>query len=70
MVFLIQSSQNREGEALQIKLDEVIRAIKPADNTLLSLEKLDEGELDLIRARYEKLAQIAHAAHKHRKSGE
>jgi low affinity Fe/Cu permease len=59
MVFLIQSSQNRDTAALQIKLDEVIRVINKADNSLLSLEQLDEAELERIRARYDKLAQIA-----------
>jgi low affinity Fe/Cu permease len=61
MVFLIQSSQNRDTAALQIKLDEIIRAINQADNSLLSLEQLDEVELDRIRARYDKLAQAARA---------
>jgi low affinity Fe/Cu permease len=59
MVFLIQSSQNRDTEALQIKLDELIRAIEQADNTLLNLEELEEDELDHIRARYGKLAEEA-----------
>jgi len=62
MVFLIQSSQNRDTAALQIKLDEVIRVISKADNSLLNLEHLDEAELDRIRARYAKLAQAARAA--------
>jgi low affinity Fe/Cu permease len=66
MVFLIQSSQNRDTEALQIKLDEIIRAIKQADNALLSLENLDEAELDRIRTRYDKLAQVARSASQHR----
>jgi low affinity Fe/Cu permease len=59
MVFLIQNSQNRDTEALQIKLDELIFAIKPADNSLLNLEELEEDELDLIRARYTDLAEKA-----------
>jgi low affinity Fe/Cu permease len=59
MVFLIQNSQNRDTEALQIKLDELIFAIKPADNSLLNLEELEEAELDLIRARYTGLAEKA-----------
>jgi low affinity Fe/Cu permease len=62
MVFLIQSSQNRDTAALQIKLDEIIRVISKADNSLLSLEQLDEAELDRIRARYDELAQIARAS--------
>lgn len=59
MVFLIQSTQNRESEAMQLKLDELIRAIKGAQNTLLNLEELDEEELDAIKAEYLKLAEIA-----------
>ena len=56
MVFLIQNTQNRDTEAMQIKLDELIRAIENAQNTMLDLEELDEEELDEIRADYEKLA--------------
>src|SRR5215469_12923856 len=63
MVFLIQSSQNRDTAALQIKLDEIIRVLKLADNSLLSLEKLDDAELESIRAKYDKLAQIARSSH-------
>jgi len=59
MVFLIQNTQNRDTQALQIKLDEVIRAIEGAHNALLDLEELDERELDTIRARYERLASEA-----------
>jgi low affinity Fe/Cu permease len=59
MVFLIQSSQNRDTEALQIKLDELIRAFKPADNSLLSLEDLEEGDLDTLRDEYRALAEKA-----------
>jgi low affinity Fe/Cu permease len=59
MVFLIQSSQNRDTAALQIKLDEIIRVLKRADNSLLNLEQLDEAELEQIRAKYDKLAQAA-----------
>ena len=62
MVFLIQSSQNRDTAALQIKLDEVIRVLKRADNSLLSLEKLDDCELQRIQAKYDQLAQIARSA--------
>jgi low affinity Fe/Cu permease len=59
MVFLIQSSQNRDTEALQIKLDELIRAFKPADNSLLNLEDLEEGDLDTLRDEYRALAEKA-----------
>lgn len=57
MVFLIQNTQNRDTEALQIKLDELIRAQKEANNALLDLEELDDEELDRIRAVYLGLAK-------------
>jgi low affinity Fe/Cu permease len=59
MVFLIQSTQNRDTEALQIKLDELIRATRGARNALLDLEELDEASLDKVRARYGALARKA-----------
>jgi low affinity Fe/Cu permease len=62
MVFLIQSTQNRDTEAIQIKLDELIRATQGAHNALLDLEELDEAQLDFFRARYEALAEEARLA--------
>lgn len=59
MVFLIQNTQNRDTEAIQIKLDELIRITKGAHNALLDLEELEEEELDAFRARYELLAKAA-----------
>jgi low affinity Fe/Cu permease len=59
MVFLIQATQNRDGEAIQVKLDELIRAVEGAHNGLLDLEELEEKELDAIRRRYEQLAEHA-----------
>jgi len=61
MVFLIQNTQNRDAEVMQIKLDELIRAIENAHNALLDLEDLNDEEIDLIRADYEKLARKARA---------
>jgi low affinity Fe/Cu permease len=55
MVFLIQNSQNRDSAALQIKLDELIRATA-AHNGLLDLEDMDEETLERIRENYRKLA--------------
>ena len=59
MVFLIQNSQNRDARALQIKLDELIRATRGAHNSLLDLEELEEHELQAFQSRYEALARRA-----------
>ena len=59
MVFLIQSTQNRDGEAVQVKLDEIIRAIGNAQNELLDLEELEERDLDRIRDGYRAMAREA-----------
>jgi low affinity Fe/Cu permease len=61
MVFLIQNTQYRDGEAIQIKLDELIRAAEGAQNGLLDLEELTEDELDRIRQKYLRLAEEARA---------
>ena len=61
MVFLIQNTQNRDQEALQIKLDELIRSMENAHTVLLDLEELDEEELDKIRKDYLRLAKKARA---------
>jgi low affinity Fe/Cu permease len=59
MVFLIQNTQNRDSEAMQIKLDDIIRALDNTNKALLDLEELDERQLDRIRSRYLKLAEQA-----------
>ncbi len=59
MVFLIQNTQNRDAEAMHVKLDELIRAIEGAHNALLDLEELEDTDLDRIRAGYEDLAEQA-----------
>ncbi|HYV26250.1 MAG TPA: low affinity iron permease family protein [Candidatus Eisenbacteria bacterium] len=59
MIFLIRNAQNRESEAVQLKLDELIRATKAARNTLLDIEELSEEELDRIKSRFERLARKA-----------
>jgi low affinity Fe/Cu permease len=59
MVFLIQNTQNRDAEAVQVKLDELLRATVGAHNALLDLEELEEHELEIIRAGYVRLAQRA-----------
>lgn len=67
MVFLIQSTQNRESAAVHLKIDELIRATKGAKNALLDLEDLEESELDAIRDNYLKMAEHAHKAMERRK---
>jgi low affinity Fe/Cu permease len=62
MVFLIQNTQNRDTEAMQIKLDELIRVSRNANNALLDLEEMEEKELDALRARYEDMARQAREA--------
>jgi low affinity Fe/Cu permease len=62
MVFLIQSTQNRDAEAMQIKLDEIIRSIEGAKNELLDLEELEDEDLEQARDVYEKLAAEARKA--------
>ncbi len=59
MVFLIQNTQNRDAEAMQLKLDELIRAIGGAKNAMLDLEDLDQVQLDEVREGYQQLANAA-----------
>ena len=59
MVFLIQNTQNRDTEAIQVKLDELIRATKGAHNALLDLEELEDEEVDKFRDKYQALADAA-----------
>ena len=62
MVFVIQNTQNRDTEAIQIKLDELIRSTQGAHNALLDLEELDEETLDKFRAQYQRLASTSRRA--------
>ena len=62
MVFLIQNTQNRDTEAIQVKLDELIRATRGAHNALLDLEELEEESLDAFRRKYQALARTARTA--------
>ena len=59
MVFLIQNTQNRDSHAMQLKLDELIRAMEGAHVALLDIEELSDEELADIRRRYEQLARKA-----------
>jgi low affinity Fe/Cu permease len=64
MVFVIQQTQNRDSEAMHVKLDEVIRALRGAHNDLLDIEDLTEEELDELRAHYALLARTARVLHR------
>ena len=59
MVFLIQNTQNRDVQAIQLKLDELIRATQGAHNALLDLEELEEDVLDAFRIKYQALATLS-----------
>ena len=59
MVFVIQNTQNRDGAGIQIKLDELIRALDGAHNGLLDLEELNELEIEAFRKKYLQLAENA-----------
>jgi len=65
MVFLIQATQNRDADAIQIKLDEIIRSLDKAHNSLLDLEELDEEELVRMRQHYLTLAERARGTARH-----
>ena len=62
MVFLIQNTQNRDTQAMHIKLDEIIRATQGSHNSILDLEEMDEEELAAQHARYLALAEQAREA--------
>jgi low affinity Fe/Cu permease len=59
MVFLIQSTQNRDTQAVQLKLDELIRVTKGAHNLLIDLEELDDEQVEQLRRTYERLGKVA-----------
>jgi low affinity Fe/Cu permease len=61
MVFLIQNTQNRDTAAIQLKLDELIRATQGAHNALLDLEEIDDERFEQYRASYRRLAKQARA---------
>ena len=56
MVFLLQHSQNRDTIAMQLKLDELVRSIKPAENAVLDIDDLEDEELETLLAKYRQLA--------------
>jgi low affinity Fe/Cu permease len=59
MVFLIQRSQNKDALALQLKLNELVAAMKGASNRLIDVEDLDEAELRVLHQHYRALARLA-----------
>jgi low affinity Fe/Cu permease len=59
MVFLIQNTQNRESSALQLKLDELLRSVRGAQNTFINLEDLSEDDLRDLKERYSAIAMRA-----------
>ncbi|HEX6977853.1 MAG TPA: low affinity iron permease family protein [Alphaproteobacteria bacterium] len=62
MVFLIQNTQNRDNEAVQLKLDELIRTTAHARNRLLNLEECSEAEIEHLRREFQRLAEKRQAA--------
>jgi low affinity Fe/Cu permease len=62
MVFLIQRTQNKDSLATQLKLNEILAALKGASNRLINVEDLDEDEVRRLHARYQKLADRARCA--------
>ena len=69
MVFVIQNTQNRDSAAIQLKLDEMIRATHGAHNAMLDLERLETKDLDTIRALYQELAEKARTLQGHAADG-
>jgi len=69
MVFLIQNTQNRESSALQLKIDELLRAVRGAQNAFINLEDLSEDELNRLEERYSAIAARARGE-SHLPSGE
>ena len=61
MVFLIQNTQNREGSALQLKMDELLRAVRGAQNAFINIENLSEDDLMRLKVRYSAIAERARA---------
>ena len=61
IVFLIQNTQNRDARALHLKLDEVIRALHPADNEMIDVERLSDKELERLAQHYEHIRQASEA---------
>lgn len=63
MVFLIQNTQNRDTDQLHIKIDELLRVTKDAQNAVLSLDNLDQKELHALRKKYRAMGELEHTDH-------
>ncbi len=59
MVFLIQQAQNKDSQAIQLKLNEMVAALKGASNRLINIEDLSDEELKVLKSYYNQLAEIA-----------
>jgi low affinity Fe/Cu permease len=59
MVFLIQNTQNRDSSALQLKVDELLRAVRGAQNTFINLEALNQEDLEGLKRKYAEIAETA-----------
>ena len=59
MVFLVQNAQNRDGKIIQLKLDELIRAVETAETAYVGMEEMSEEELEHLHAKYIRLAEQA-----------
>src|SRR5205085_4662421 len=68
IVFLIQNTQNRDAKAIHLKLDEIIRAIHPAHNEMIDIEKLSDEEIERLSAEYEQIRKECEARESERKS--
>ncbi|MEY4731418.1 MAG: hypothetical protein RL681_364 [Candidatus Parcubacteria bacterium] len=62
MVFLIQNTQNRDAKALHLKLDELLRAVKPARNRFVDLEELSDEELEKLETEFRRVHDLAERA--------
>jgi low affinity Fe/Cu permease len=67
MVFLIQNTQNRDAKATQLKLDEIIRALKGARNALVDLEDLSDQDLKKLEEQFQRVRKTAERDGKHRR---
>ena len=70
MVFLIQNTQNRDTRAVHLKLDELLRAVQDARNSMLDLENLTDEELDRLQAEFSALREHAQEEAKRRALGD